>query len=459
MFDEYNTVEKPIIEFLVEKLGYRVLSAADFRVVRNETSERIVETLFVENIMNINNCDKQTAERIYTQVSAINSNETFFEILYNGVDIQNKKGQIEKIKIIDFDNMQNNDFLVTNQVVFAGINANIRADIVIYINGMPVVLIEAKSEVKGQDYTNGIDQIKRYENDVPEYFLTNGFNISIDIGKAVYGTFNMKKSFYKSWHDVELEGKYDNDKRLVTVESLLEKEKLLSLLRHFIFFENFEGKSNKIIARYHQYNAINKIVNRVADGKEKKGLIWHTQGSGKSKTMIFTAMMLRTVEKLRNPKVFVVVDRIDLNDQIKDDFISSGAKNVKNIDSKEELLSQIKSDERGIFITTIQKAADLPNRILNESNDIVVLIDEAHREYSGKAAIKLKKAMNNGFYFGFTGTPILKKNERDKKKDTFFEFSPSEKERYLDKYSINDSIRDGILLLFCCFFLQSFQRK
>jgi len=194
------------------------------------------------------------------------------------------------------------------------------------------------------------------------------------------------------------------------------------------------------MCRYQQMRATNKIVERISDGDKKRGLIWHTQGSGKSLTMFFTAWKLRFMPELKNPKIFVLVDRIDLNDQIYDTFVSCGGANVEYIESKRELAKKIVNDERGIFISTMQKFNELPKDIENKNENIVVLCDEGHRSNEGFASINLRASMKNAFFFGFTGTPIDRTTL-----NTHRNFG-EEGERYLDYYSIQQAIDDGATL-------------
>jgi len=226
----------------------------------------------------------------------------------------------------------------------------------------------------------------------------------------------------------------------LTLDALLSPERLLDIIKNFIVFEKEKEQTIKKIARYQQVRATNKIVNRVVSGKEKRGLIWHTQGSGKSLTMFFTAWKLRFDERLKNPKVFILIDRIDLDDQIYDTFINCGGQNIIRIESRKDLEKKIKSPEKGIFISTIQKFSELGSKINNLDENIIVLSDEAHRDNEGISAINLRDAMKNAFFFGFTGTPIDKTTL-----NTHRNFS-ADGERYLDYYSIQEAIDDGATL-------------
>jgi len=186
--------------------------------------------------------------------------------------------------------------------------------------------------------------------------------------------------------------------------------------------------------------ASNKIIKRVQKGKTKRGLIWHTQGSGKSLTMFFTAWKLRFMKELKNPKVFILIDRQDLDEQITNTFLNSGGQNIIRVTSKRDLAKKIVNDERGIFVSTIQKFNDLPKNIENKNENIVVLCDEGHRSNEGFDSINLRSAMKNAFFFGFTGTPIDKVTL-----NTHRNFG-EQGERYLDYYSIQQAIDDGATL-------------
>lgn len=224
---------------------------------------------------------------------------------------------------------ENNQFVVTNQFYFEGNGENIRPDVLVFLNGLPVVDIEAKSPTAATNvnYTNAVGQIKRYERNAQKLFWPNCFNIATDGLMTRYGATYAAPQYFLQWRDEELE-KAEGGELEMTLVALLDKSRLLDVIQNFIVFEKEKEVLVKKVARYQQLRATNKIVERVLGKEKKRGLIWHTQGSGKSLTMYFTAWKLRYHPELKNPKIFVLVDRIDLDDQIYETFLNCGGQNV-----------------------------------------------------------------------------------------------------------------------------------
>lgn len=452
-FNEQVTVENYIIKYLKDKLGYEYIKPKEFSDLREFENEYLIISHLTEAIKKINKIDDETEiQSVVREVKKLDTNEEFLNVMRNGIDLVDVATKKTKnYKLVDFSHTTPNlspdkrgdfnRFVVTNQFYFEGSSENIRPDILIFLNGLPIVDIEAKSPTAGSGVTfeNGIDQIKRYEKVARKLFLPNCFNISSDGLKTFYGATYASKQYFFQWRDEEDKKKKVDDLE-ITIKALLEKNNLLDIIKNFIIFEKEKEQRVKKICRYQQMRATNKIVNRVKDGKTKRGLIWHTQGSGKSLTMFFTAWKLRFDPELKNPKVFILVDRIDLDDQIYDTFINSGGKNVIRANSRRDLERKIKSPERGIFISTIQKFSELGNDVENLDENVIVLSDEAHRDNEGVSAINLRDAMKHAFFFGFTGTPIDKLTL-----NTHRNFG-EEGERYLDYYSIQQAIDDGATL-------------
>ncbi|TXH06864.1 MAG: type I restriction endonuclease subunit R [Candidatus Moraniibacteriota bacterium] len=441
-FNEQHTVENYIIKFLKETLGFEYVSPQEFSKLREFENEYLITSLLLEAVKRVNKIDDDEALSVVREVKKHDSNEDFLNVLKNGINIKDQETQkMRDYKLVDFEDVANNQFIVTNQFYFEGNTENIRPDIMVFLNGLPIVDIEAKSPTAATNvsYANAVGQLKRYERNAFKLFWPNCFNIATDGLKTVYGATYAPAQYFLQWKD---EGKEkDTDEELErTLTALLSKEKLLDIIQNFIIFEKEKEQKVKKIARYQQLRATNKIVERVLDGKKKRGLIWHTQGSGKSLTMFFTAWKLRYNKTLKNPKVFVLVDRIDLDDQIYETFVNCGGKNVIRVESRTDLEKKIQSPERGIFVSTIQKFSELGNAIQNLDENVIVLSDEAHRDNEGVSAINLRSAMKNAFFFGFTGTPIDRKTL-----NTHRNFG-EDGERYLDYYSIQQAIDDGATL-------------
>ena len=452
-FNEKYTVENHILKYLKDKLGYRFLSKEEFSKLREYENEFIVKPLFLKAVKKINNIDDEKAESIFREVKKLDTNEDFLIAMRDGVNlIDSETKKHINYQIIDWARLDsrfrgndkveedNNDFVITTQLYFEGDMENIIPDVLVFLNGLPICDIEAKSPTASAsvNYENAIGQIKRYENVARKLFLPNCFSLATDGLKTVYGPTYAKKEHFFIWREGDSNKLEEGLEE--TMDGLLAPENLLDIIKNFIIFEKRKEENIKKICRYQQKRATNKILEKVLEGKDKKGLIWHTQGSGKSLTMFFTAWKLRFAKELKSPKVFVLVDRIDLDDQLYETFISCGGKNVERITSRKDLEKRIKSKEKGIFISTLQKFSELGKDAENLDENIIVLSDEAHREDEGKAGMLLRKAMRNAFFFGFTGTPI------DKTITNTFRNYGADGERYLDYYSIQQAIDDGATL-------------
>ncbi len=452
-FNEDATVEQYVLRFLRDKLGYEYIKPEVFSKLRDQESEVLILSHLEESIKKINDLDNDTVvSSIIREVRKADTNQDFLNLLRNGVSLKDQATQkTAKYELVDFDDPSNNRFVITNQFYFAGDTENIRTDVLVFINGIPVVDIEAKSPTASEstDYEEALGQIKRYERVAPKLFIPNLFNIATDGINTVYGATYAPEQYFLRWRDDEIlkqyggnpEDKESSEGHLeMTLHSLLSHENLLDIMANFIVYEQTDEGIVKKIARYQQQRAANKIVERVLENEHQQGLVWHTQGSGKTLTMFFTAWKLRFAPKLSSPKVFILIDRIDLDDQVFDEFVNHGGKNVIRVTSRKDLEDIIQSPDRGIFISTIQKFSELGDEIENLDKNIIVLSDEAHRGDEGVSGINLRNAFKNAFFFGFTGTPIDKKTV-----NTHRNYGP-QGERYLDYYSIQQAIDDGATL-------------
>jgi len=439
-FNEQYTVENSIIRFLERKLGFEYIKPEEFSTYRDLETEYMVKPLLERAVTALNPGITETeVKSVVREVGKIDTNEGFLSAMRDGINLMNPETrQMHDYRLIDFENPEKNHFVVTNQFYFEGDTENIRPDILIFLNGLPIVDIEAKSPTasEGVSFENGIDQIRRYEKVAKKLFLPNCFNIATDGLKTVYGATGAPKQYFLQWKDKELAEEMGGDLEM-SLFSLLEKGRLLDIIQNFIVFEKEKERKVKKMARYQQLRATNKIVERVVKKEKKQGLIWHTQGSGKTLTMFFVARKLRFEKDLKSPKIFVLVDRIDLDDQLFETFVACGGENVERITSRKDLEEKIGSPERGIFISTIQKFSELGSEIENLDENVIVLSDEAHRGDEGKSGINMRDAFKNAFFFGFTGTPI------DKTHTNTFRNYEGDGMRYLDYYSIQEAIEDG----------------
>lgn len=348
------------------------------------------------------------------------------------------------VRLIDFDNPENNEYVVTSQFTFRAGPAERRADLVLLVNGLPLVVIEAKTPVRhAVSWLDGALQVHDdYEKNVPELFVANVFNVATEGKELKFGAVRMPVDLWGPWRgdDDATPGTLQGVKAAVT--GLLRPALVLDILANFTLFATDKKKRRiKIVCRYQQYEAVNLIVQRVLLGKPRKGLIWHFQGSGKSLLMVFAAQKLRLQPELGNPTVIIVVDRIDLDAQISSTFHASDVPNLVKAETRDELEKLLKQDTRKIIITTIFKFGEADG-VLNDRSNIVTLVDEAHRTQEGNLGIKMRAALPNAFLFGLTGTPI---NRRDR--NTFYAFGAEEDARgYMSRYGFEESIRDGATL-------------
>jgi type I restriction enzyme, R subunit len=352
-----------------------------------------------------------------------------------------ENGEHVTIKLIDFDDIEQNQYVITQQFTFRAGATEKRADLVLLVNGIPLVIIEAKTPVRAsQSWLDGALQVHdNYEKNVPELFVPNVFSVATEGKEYRYGSIRMPVEFWGPW-------RLENDDPLPGMEhvggaitSMLRPQVILDLLANFTSYATQKGNLRiKIVARYQQVEGANKIVERVVAGHPKKGLIWHFQGSGKSLLMLFAARKMRLHPALKNPTVIIVVDRIDLDSQISSTFYAADAPNLVKADSRKELQDLLAQDVRKIIITTIFKFGEAGG-VLNDRSNVIALVDEAHRTQEGDLGRKMREAMPNAFLFGLTGTPIKRSDH-----NTFYAFGAVEDEHgYMSRYDFEESVRDG----------------
>jgi len=337
-----------------------------------------------------------------------------------------------------------NEYIVTNQWVYPNEGADgKRLDIVLLINGFPIAIGEMKTPTRNAvTWLDGAKDIHAYEKSIPQMFVTNVFNFATE-GKCYrYGSVNMPINYWGPWHtpDNKKEGSLTDVKR--SIAAMVTPSVIMDIFQFFtLFATDKKYRKYKVICRYQQYEGANLIVERVKAGYPKKGLIWHFQGSGKSLLMVFAAQKLRMTPELKNPTVIIVDDRIDLETQITATFNAADIPNLQSAGSKEDLVAFFKGDMRKILITTIFKFGEVDG-VLNQRDNIILMVDEAHRTQEGNLGEKMRLALPNAFFFGLTGTPI---NRTDK--NTFFTFGATEdRSGYMSRYSFSDSIRDNATL-------------
>lgn len=339
------------------------------------------------------------------------------------------------VKVIDFENPQNNIFQVSDEWWHRGVVFRNRADVMFIINGMPIAIAETKSAEKTNGLAEGVDQIRRYHRETPEMLTaTQVFEVT-QLLDFFYGvTWNTTRKNIFNWRDAE-PGSYERK-----IKAFFEQVRFLRTLKDYILFLRKNDELIKVILRQHQTRAVEKTLNRVSESGKRRGLIWHTQGSGKTLTMITVASkLLRDTKDEEKPTVLMLVDRNELEEKTFNDLTGYGITNVKLANSKKELEEILSSDYRGLILSMIHKFDDISANI-NTRENVVVLVDEAHRTTSGDLGNYLMAALPNATYIGFTGTPI---DKIEKGKGTFKVFGVDDEQGYLDKYSIAESIEDG----------------
>ena len=456
MFNEDNTIEQMTLASL-QKNGWKYVPAED---LPRRYEDVLVEPLVKEALIRLNPEiaeEPSRADEVIMKLRAlilsvrphnlIQQNEDFKKLIFEKNSFPfGKDGRSVPIKFfgtITKDELAKNEYIVTNQWVYPQQQDGKRFDIVLLINGMPVAIGELKTPVRPAiSWLDGAEDIEKYEKSVPQMFVPNVFNFGSE-GKCYrYGSVGMPAAKWGPWHtpDNKSEGSLADVK--VSMEDMITPEKVMDIFQFFtLFATDKKHQKYKIICRYQQYEGANLIVQRVVAGYPRQGLIWHFQGSGKSLLMVFAAQKLRMMEALKNPTVVIVDDRLDLETQITAQFNAADIPNMESIRTKEELINFFKQDQRKIAITTIFRFGDVEEE-LNPSENIILMVDEAHRTQEGELGIKMRKALPNAFFFGLTGTPI---NRIDH--NTFKTFGALEdKSGYMSKYSFSDSIRDNATL-------------
>ena len=324
-------------------------------------------------------------------------------------------GEHTTVRLIDFDHPEDdssNQWMISTEVTYKQGRVEKRFDLVLWCNGFPLIVGEAKTPVRAAyTWIDGAAQIHDdYEQSLPQFFVPNVFSFATEGKDFHYGTVGMPIELWGPWReegtDPDAPAKIGLSAVRETVEGVLQPEIVLDILQNFtLFATDKKHRRIKVICRYQQYFTTNQIIDRVVKGYPKKGLIWHFQGSGKSLLMVFAAQKLRMHPKLGNPTVIIVVDRIDLDTQITATFNASDVPNMVGVATRQELQTLLGQDVRKVLITTIHKFGEAGGK-LNERSNIIVMVDEAHRTQEGDLGRKMREALPNAFLFGLTGTPI-----------------------------------------------------
>jgi type I restriction enzyme R subunit len=438
LISERADVQDRIIEYL-QSIGWEYVPPNDIQNLRAyDIKQPFLIPVVKEKLKELNRgiiTDENVEEiirRLKFLPANLQGNEEFLSYLRGQKTVYVEKERRERnIKLVDYNNPGNNSLSLTKEFWFEDRNTR-RADIVLFLNGLPFGIIETKSPAVEEAEEEAFSQIKIYNEDLPELFKFLQFYAVCDGIRLYYGpTWKYESKTFYRW---KIENGYKLENQIKT---FLDPEEVLGTLEDYILFLSIDDEIKKYILKQHQRRTITKILERVLRGDKDRGLIWHTQGAYKTLTMIVSAKKLREASELENPTIVVVVDRIELESQIFQNFEAFGFPNVVRAESKEHLRELLASDYRGLIITIIHKFEGIPKH-LNTRKNIIILIDEAHRSQEGDLGNYLHGALPNAFYFGFTGTPI----DRGKiGRGTFVTFGYPE-EPYLDKYSVDESIED-----------------
>ena len=458
-FNEENTVEHMLIDS-ASKCGWSYVEPHN---VPRLTDEVLVVEWLMEALLALNPITPDQAEQVIYKLRAcittggaaddlVTANDKFRRLLFEENSYPfGDNGDNINIKFFSEDpKVYKNRYVVTNQWEFPrkSKEGGKRLDLVYVINGIPMVIGEAKTPVKASvTWADGASDILHYQKSIPEMFVSNILTFASEGKDLQYAGIGCPIDKWGPWYADEERKKGT----LAEVEhnylSLMSPERLLDIYRYYtVFTGTLSGRKIKIVCRYQQYLGgeaiVQRVLNTYKNGKgPRKGLIWHFQGSGKSWLMVFAAQKLRRQECLKAPTVVIVDDRIDLEDQITGDFTRAEIPNVDSISSKQELEEKI--HQRKILITTIFKFGDLADgEVIDDRDNIILLMDEAHRTQEGDLGKKMRTALPNAFFFGLTGTPI---NRNDK--NTFACFGAEEDEYgYISKYTFQNSVADGATL-------------
>lgn len=464
-------VEKSTLDILTQ-LGYKT-EFGPFIAPEGKNQERkYEEVVLIERLKNAikklnptipQDAKEEALKKILRTAGPdlIANNQSFHRMLVDGIDIEFRKEERiagDKVWLIDFKNPDNNEFLAVNQFTVIENNNNRRADIVVFVNGLPLVVIELKNPADEEaTIWDAFNQLQTYKDQIPSLFTYNEILVISDGLEARAGTLTSNKDRFMPWKTIDESGPPAFKTPLeILVRGMFTKKRLLDLICHFIVFEKDKTLEKKIAA-YHQYHAVNKAIEstiQATKGDKKAGIIWHTQGSGKSLIMVFYTGKL--VLEMDNPTVVLLTDRNDLDDQLFGTFSKCQdllRQAPVQADSREKLKKLLSVSSGGIVFTTIQKFFPEEGReeypLLSKRDNIIVIADEAHRsQYGFKAKIMNKQdealltygyakyirdALPNASFIGFTGTPI----------ELVDRSTPAVFGKYVDIYDIERAVNDG----------------
>ena len=462
---EWEQSEKPALEQLI-RLGFEYKTRRELDETRESDLEPLLIDQLAKAILRLNPwIDKHGIKETIRQFKKFESNVSIDanEIIHariNGIstrklepitvmqEIDGCKNR-RTVKIIDFNNIENNTFLVTNQFFLKGYKDDILPDIVLFVNGIPLVVIECKSPYISnpirEAITNNLFRYQKQNTGYESLFYYTQILVATCGIQAKYAPTYAPAHYYKEWvdpypltvNDIQQDLKHSR-KQEILIGGMFTKKHLLELIRNFIAFQIEEKQKVKKIAKYTQFRAVQKTIQKIDDGKtplEKGGIIWHTQGSGKSLTMLWLTIKIKRL--YNNPTILVITDRVQLDNQILETFKTCNFPNPIQAKRKENLKDMLENNKGATIMSTIFKFPffkdEIPHSISDEQ--CFVLVDEGHRTQYGLTSAAMRAALPNAIFFAYTGTPILKNSQTQKTFGT-----------YIDIYKISESEKDGSTL-------------
>lgn len=435
--NEMELSEKPAL-MVLQDLGYEYkpgseLSPNSTDPERESFSDVVLRGRLRAKLRDFNpSLPEEAIEDAVPQLLGFNSprllknNQKFHENLTQGIQVEYEENGERRdafVDVLDFDNPENNDFLVSNQVVIKfGDGPERKPDILVFVNGLPIGILEMKNPTDpNASMPKAYKQVTdRYVNDIPDLFHYNELIGVMDMSNAQLGCLSADWGWFSPWRyiDEEEDATDEYPPSEVLLRGAFDPDRVLDLIRYFVLYSDENGQLKKKLAAYHQYYAVNKAVESSSEvvrnpDENRAGVVWHTQGSGKSLSMAFYANKVRQTEGMRNPTLVFLTDRNDLDEQLKDTFIAHGLPTEwADNDDRVELRDRLDREAGGIIFATIQKfqttdeEAEYP--VVNERENVIVIADEAHRTQYKKVAANVRRALPNASYLGFTATPIEK---------------------------------------------------
>jgi len=437
---ERSSVQEPLLQYASE-IGWEYINPEDAERLRGGRTGLILKEIFTNQLLKLNSdfIDNLMIDDLIKKIEklpvSIEGNLQAWEYLkgLKTVYVPYEKRE-RNVKLID-ENPKNNTYHVSDEFSFTNGKFTNRYDVVFFMNGIPLFFVEAKSAHKLEGMSEALEQVRRYHHETPEAMTVfQVYTLTHLIHFYYSATWNFSAKSIFNWKletkDKEFEG---------LVKGFFDKKRAVQIILDYILFTRKDDELQKVVLRPHQMRAIQKVVKR-SGSRKKRGLIWHTQGSGKTYTMIVAAQKIIENPSFENPTVIMLVDRNELEAQLFGNLSSVGFERVNIAESKRHLKELLESDTRGLIVTMIHKFEKMPANI-NKRKNIFVLVDEAHRTTGGDLGNYLMGALPNATYIGFTGTPIDKTSHG---KGTFVIFGRDDQPYgYLDKYGIAESIEDG----------------